>query len=277
MSAVMRPMIGANCPLIWRKTTDWVDVRPLVTGIPLKAINWFQLIYSTHCLQLPKISRVCILTILTTILLNVWLILVEVDVPLYGSERTAIDRNISQTNRLNSREQNSIKRVSQYVDKRLIDNKSVYFCKWEGCSYDTNRSDCIVRYVLLWWALVIIDFRIDRHIHSHTGDKPYKCDQCEYKTVQRSALNQHMVWHTKDKPYKCQMCSYSTIKRNNLEIHIHKNHLTSLIIPNVDNDFKKIGKFVEKKRLNWFECKFGNGCTYGTVRKDAIVRHMKIR
>ena len=78
----------------------------------------------------------------------VFVFAVEVDVPIFGSERPANDKPPYQPIRINSREQNSIKKVSQYVDKRQIDDKFVYFCKWEGCSYDTNRSDCMVRSVL---------------------------------------------------------------------------------------------------------------------------------
>ncbi|KPM05800.1 zinc finger domain-containing protein 13 [Sarcoptes scabiei] len=79
-----------------------------------------------------------------------------------------------------SREENSIKRVMNYVDKRSIGNRTSYYCKWANCGYESLRSDSIVR-----------------HIRSHTGERPYKCHylNCNYATIQRSSLNKHMTKH----------------------------------------------------------------------------------
>lgn len=36
----------------------------------------------------------------------------------------------------------------------------------------------------------------------HTGDKPYSCDLCEYKSNSKSNLERHKITHT-DSDYRC--------------------------------------------------------------------------
>lgn len=78
------------------------------------------------------------------------------------------------------RDENSIKRVMILVDKKIINNRSSYTCKWPNCGYESGRSDSLVR-----------------HIRSHTGERPYVCphEGCQYATIQRSTLNKHLSRH----------------------------------------------------------------------------------
>jgi uncharacterized Zn-finger protein len=121
-----------------------------------------------------------IFTIFKLLFLSIFLpfIAVEVDLPVFTIEKSTNTTNNNSIIVINS-EENSIKKVAQYVEKRVINGRVWYFCKWNHCNYDTIRSDSIVR-----------------HIRSHTGEKPYKChyDNCQYATIQRSALNSHLVW-----------------------------------------------------------------------------------
>ena len=45
------------------------------------------------------------------------------------------------------RENNSIKRVILLVDKRMVNNRTSYLCKWPDCGYESFRSDSIVRHM----------------------------------------------------------------------------------------------------------------------------------
>lgn len=78
------------------------------------------------------------------------------------------------------REENSIKRVMAFVDKRMVNRRTSYFCKWPDCGYVSLRSDSLVR-----------------HIRSHTGERPYRCSiaNCNYATIQQSTLNKHLGRH----------------------------------------------------------------------------------
>eukprot|EP00058_Branchiostoma_floridae_P025739 XP_002611229.1 hypothetical protein BRAFLDRAFT_71190 [Branchiostoma floridae] len=63
---------------------------------------------------------------------------------------------------------------------------------------------------------------LDRHKAKHTGEKPYICGECDYRTAGRSHLSRHMRTHTGVKPYKCDQCDYSATEKGYLNKHLAK-------------------------------------------------------
>ena len=67
---------------------------------------------------------------------------------------------------------------------------------------------------------------------NHTGEKPYKCNQCNYTCVTSSHLQTHMIMHTGEKPFRCNQCSKAYTQKNKLTKHF-RIHTTWIQIVNL--------------------------------------------
>ncbi|KAH3790671.1 hypothetical protein DPMN_168876 [Dreissena polymorpha] len=56
----------------------------------------------------------------------------------------------------------------------------------------------------------------------HTGEKPYKCEECGYACKASSTLKTHKMIHTGERPYKCGMCGYACIQSDHMKRHMKK-------------------------------------------------------
>ena len=56
---------------------------------------------------------------------------------------------------------------------------------------------------------------------THSGEKPYRCDHCDYAAIQRSSLFIHKMTHAEEKPFRCDHtgCKYASAQRGNLKRH----------------------------------------------------------
>lgn len=57
-------------------------------------------------------------------------------------------------------------------------------------------------------------------MRSHTGEKPYKCKECDYSAADSSSLCKHQRIHTDERPFKCQICPYASRNSSQLTVHL---------------------------------------------------------
>lgn len=85
-----------------------------------------------------------------------------------------------------------------------------------------------------------------------TGDKPYECDQCLYRSADHNAMRRHKKMHNKEASYKCKYCPYTTIQSTQFTSHMFSAH------PNTNsNDIHR--------------CPY---CAFKSVNKDKYVVHL---
>ena len=60
---------------------------------------------------------------------------------------------------------------------------------------------------------------LKNHLVLHTGEKKYKCVQCERTFSQSGHLRTHMMTHTGEKRYSCVQCLKSFSRGSSLKKH----------------------------------------------------------
>ena len=66
---------------------------------------------------------------------------------------------------------------------------------------------------------------LERHMHTHTGTKPYKCSQCDFSSIRRFNMilheRRHGMMHGE---YSCHACGKHFVAVGNLKAHIKNKH-----------------------------------------------------
>ena len=57
------------------------------------------------------------------------------------------------------------------------------------------------------------------HLKSHSGEKSFKCNQCDSAYVRASALRVHRKIHIGEKSYKCDQCDFASSRADCLKTH----------------------------------------------------------
>lgn len=56
----------------------------------------------------------------------------------------------------------------------------------------------------------------------HVGEKPHKCELCDFTCRDVSYLSKHMLTHSNDKNFMCTECGYITKWKHYLNVHMRK-------------------------------------------------------
>ncbi|KAM3935130.1 zinc finger protein 740 [Leptodactylus fuscus] len=62
-------------------------------------------------------------------------------------------------------------------------------------------------------------FGIHRDVFVNTGERPFECDMCDMKFVQKYHLDRHKRVHSGEKPYQCERCQQAFSRTDRLLKH----------------------------------------------------------
>ena len=129
--------------------------------------------------------------------------------------RTHRERRVPCMDKLCGLKFRSRKEMENHFDSNHPDKKEYFHCVYEGCTKKFLKNFHLQEHIRVKhynikafqcpWPGCSKEFAAQRHLKIHLlihrDEKPMKCDHCDYRCRQRSAMNWHMRKHP-DVPYK---------------------------------------------------------------------------
>uniref|UniRef100_G3PAU4 Zinc finger protein 64 homolog (mouse) n=1 Tax=Gasterosteus aculeatus TaxID=69293 RepID=G3PAU4_GASAC len=121
--------------------------------------------------------------------------------------------------------------------------------------------------------------KLNMHSRSHTGEKPHKCKHCAYAAADSSSLKKHLRIHYDERPFKCQICPYASRNSSQLTVHL-RSHTgdAPFQCQQCDAKFKINSDLKRHIRIHSgekpYKCNF---CEYRCAMKGNLKSHVQIK
>ncbi|XP_013768348.1 zinc finger protein 64 [Pundamilia nyererei] len=121
--------------------------------------------------------------------------------------------------------------------------------------------------------------KLNMHSRSHTGEKPHKCKHCPYAAADSSSLKKHLRIHYDERPFKCQICPYASRNSSQLTVHL-RSHTgdAPFQCQQCDAKFKINSDLKRHIRIHSgekpYKCDF---CEYCCAMKGNLKSHIQIK
>ncbi|CAK1356235.1 unnamed protein product [Cercospora beticola] len=160
------------------------------------------------------------------------------------------------------------KTLNEHIRSHHVRGAGSFTCQWQGCnkgSFPTAN-------------------KLVRHVHSHTGYKPFQCPSCTQAFVTKDQLDKHLTTHTGAKDFVCSWpgCGRSFAVKHALDGHLNSVHLKAKkhVCPHCSQAFDDSSNLSKHKKQvhnpeTGIKCpaRHSHGCTYVDSRKDKMKEH----
>jgi zinc finger protein ZIC 1 len=160
------------------------------------------------------------------------------------------------------------KSLNDHIRAHHVRGAATFLCQWSGC----DKSGFPTANKLV------------RHVHSHTGYKPYPCTHCPQAFVTKDQLDKHLTTHTGAKDFVCTWpgCGRSFAVKHALDGHTNSVHLKAKkhVCPHCSQAFDDSSNLSKHKKQvhnkdTGIHCpaRHTDGCSYVDSRKDKMKDH----